>query len=244
MSDDIPPDVLAAWDRRQKSRRWIWGLPGAFAFAGLSAMLSQLSGIDVIVPIGLSVAALGVCVSMVQGLRFWSIADERLIQQYRDHRRQRRFRAHDEARAAERDPRLDAAAGMADRIHEVASTDDRHHRLVRQMEARIARLVDDETTANAALAQIEAVDPGSAGAIKLREASDALHTQTAALLSGLSELYAALLSADADGSDAALAGLDGVLNRLEAEAEVDAHAREAMRPARGANAAKTQASTE
>lgn len=143
-----------------------------------------------------------------------------------------------------RDPRLDAAAGVAARIREVASTDARHHRLVRQMQARIARLVDDEAAATAALDQLEQVDPDSDGARQLAAARDQLKAQTASLLSGLSELYAALLSADADGSEASLAGLDGVLARLEAEAEVDAHAREAMRPARESAAAKTQASTE
>lgn len=72
MSDDIPPDVLAAWDRRQKSRRWAWGNVAAVtSLAGL-LMLSDATGVDALAHLGLLLGLGGIAVSMLQSLRFWT----------------------------------------------------------------------------------------------------------------------------------------------------------------------------
>ncbi len=157
------------------------------------------------------------------------------------------FDRFDRAAGAEvaEDPRMEAAAGMAERIRALQASDDATDEMVTRLEERLGRLITDEVAARGAVAALGAVGAAGVGTERLAGAVQHLEEEIARILSGMSDLYAALIESEAsDGSDPA-SGLE-VMSWLSAEAELARVARdaEAMRPAGVAAASATVAQTD
>jgi hypothetical protein len=138
------------------------------------------------------------------------------------------------------DPRLDAAAGMAERIRALQASDPGTDDMVTRLEARLARLVTDQAAAATAVQALEAAGAGGSG--RLADAAHRLEDEIARILSGMSDLYAALLDAESGAAGDPTADLGEVMAWLSAEAEIARAAQEAeaMRPAKGGAAASKQ----
>lgn len=157
-----------------------------------------------------------------------------LIDWRRVGREQAMHRAHERAAGAT-DPRIASMNSVAGQLRGLPNAG-KAAALVAPLQARLTRLVADEATARAARAQLS---DGSDAATRLDQAIGGVTAEIQRILEGTSELYAALLNAPDDADP--LADLTETLAFLEAEAEIDA---EAMRPAAGARAARTQSATE
>lgn len=142
------------------------------------------------------------------------------------------------------DPRLDAAAGMAGRIRALQASDSATDDMVTRLEARLGRLVTDQAAATTAVQALEAAGAGDSS--RLADAAERLEDEIARILSGMSDLYAALLEAESGAAGDPTADLGEVMAWLSAEAEIARAAQEAeaMRPAKDSAAAAKQGATE
>lgn len=131
------------------------------------------------------------------------------------------------------DPRMEAAAGMADRIRALQASDPDTDTMVTNLETRLGQLITDSAAAKAAVEALDAAGAGGPGTERLSAAAAHLESEIARILSGLSDLYAALL--EAESGNAAATTQPEVMAWLSAEAEIArASQDEAMRPAREA----------
>ena len=251
MSDQTPaepPAVIAAREgvKGMHSRLVVYlsgiavgvlGILGAAAAdLGQGAVLS-IVGAYVVWCIGGSALLAG---KKVQG-------DQRILKEWESRALRAEFAEFDRAVGATtvEDPRLDAAAGMAERIRALQASDPATDQMVTRLEARLARLVTDQAAAAAAVQALAAAGAGG-GTSRLADAAGRLEEEIARILSGLSDLYAALLDAESGAAGDPTADLGEVMAWLSAEAEIARAAQEteAMRPARGAQAAGKQGVTE
>jgi hypothetical protein len=160
-----------------------------------------------------------------------------VVQEWESRALREEFARFDSAAAGADDPRLEVAASMVRRIRALDSSPASTDEMVTRLEARLARLVTDQTAAAAAVTALEAAGAGAEGTGRLRQAAIHLDEEIARILAGLSDLYAALLESGTTGEAAALGD---VMAWLQAEAEIARAsqaadpAAEAMRPARGA----------
>lgn len=128
------------------------------------------------------------------------------------------FDRFDRASQVAEDPRIEAAASMATRIRALDASPPSTDEMVTRLERRLGALVTDQTAASAAVKALEAAGAGSDGTGRLHQAAERLNDEISRILSGMSELYAALLEVDAGaGSEP---DLQGVMAWLEAEAEI------------------------
>lgn len=134
------------------------------------------------------------------------------------------------------DPRMEAAAGMAERIRALQASDSSTDAMVTRLEQRLSRLITDEAAARAAVTALGAVGAGGIGTERLDAAAQRLEEEIGGILTGMSDLYAALLEAESGAASNPTATLGEVMAWLSAEAEIarSAHGSEAMRPAREA----------
>ncbi len=129
---------------------------------------------------------------------------------------------------------------MIERIRSLPASDAETDAMVTRLERRVRRLVTDEGAARSAVEALRAA--GAGGADRLEEAAGRLEAEVARILSGLSELYAALLEVEAGAHPAELE----ILSWLAAEAEIAGAAlqAEAERPAAAADRAVREAEAE
>ncbi len=132
------------------------------------------------------------------------------------------------------DPRVEAAAGMAERIRALQASDPATDQMVTRLEARLARLVTDQGAAVAAVQALAAAGADSVNTSRLADAAGRLEEEIGRILSGMSDLYAALLDSEAGAAGDPTADLGEVMAWLAAEAEIARAAQEseALRPAR------------
>lgn len=157
------------------------------------------------------------------------------------------FDRFDRAASAEAsaDPRMEAAAGMADRIRALQASDANTDDMVTRLEKRLGQLITDESAARTAVDALAAAGAGSVGTERLAAAGQHLEAEIGRILTGMSDLYAALLEAESGATKDPTAGLAEVMTWLAAEAEIARAAQdEAMRPARESAAAKTMKAAE
>ncbi|MCO4769905.1 MAG: hypothetical protein KDA24_07715 [Deltaproteobacteria bacterium] len=157
---------------------------------------------------------------------------QHVIKEWESRELREEFAKFDVAVQSTDDPRVAAAAAMADRIRALDSSPRETDDMVTRLEARLRSLVTDQNAAAAAVKALEAAGAGSTGTGRLLEASERLDEEISRIVEGMSELYASLLEAGSRAQNAE--DLADVMAWLEAEAEIArAQEREAIRPAGG-----------
>jgi hypothetical protein len=172
---------------------------------------------------------------------------QHIIKEWETRALREEFARFDQAagKSAASDPRLHAAAGMAERIRALQASDPATEEMVTRLEARLARLVTDQAAAAGAVQALQDAGAGGESGSRLADAARRLEEEAARILSGMSDLYAALLEAESGAADPT-ADLGEVMAWLSAEAEIAraAQEREAMRPARQSTGAAKQGVTD
>jgi len=160
-------------------------------------------------------------------------SDRTILEQWHTRHVRQQLDRHDRnrPRTVHQNPRQEATAGLVARILGLDVTSQQHRTMVDLLQARVAQLVQEEDAARTALAQLQSAGAPAAATESLTQAAGTISEEIARILTGLSELYAALLTGGVSGDP--LADLRETLSWLEAEAEVEQAARaEALRLAR------------
>ncbi len=237
-----PPRVVEARSTLQKGKLRVAAFVGS-CFAGTAAVVGAgMAEVPGPVFAGIFVVFI---VGVLAGVPFLKEDEQakadHVIKEWESRGLRQDFDRFDVPREA--DSRIEAAEGMAQRIRSLQSADVGTDTMVSRLEARLARLVSDELAASHAAEALVAAGAAGAAVDRLREVSDHLGDEAARILTGLSELYAALLEAE---SDVGSGPTEQLMAWLSAEAEIARAAQEAeaLRPAGESRAAAKQARRE
>ena len=197
--DETTPEPPAVVDARTGIRAYnkrVAAYVGAI-FVSTAAMV----GVDLLTSNGPAFLAMGALMLVITfaGIPFLKEKEHlnarHTIQTWESRALQDQFDQFDRTAGAEvkTDPRMAAAAGMAERIRALQASDEATDEMVTRLELRLARLVTDEIAATSAVQALEAAGAGGAGTKRLADAASHLEGEIARILTGLSE-------ADARGS--------------------------------------------